>query len=66
MTPELTSLILDSTDQIKTLAPETQVMVRKSFARLYNMQSLILVVVASLQFVVALLQWQKKQIILKK
>lgn len=58
--------MLDCTDQTRMLSHETQIMVQRCFVRLYTMQSLIPAVVASLQFITALLQLQRKQIMLKK
>lgn len=63
---EEVAIILDRTDQILTLPPDKQAMVRRSFANMYNTQMTILIGIAAAQVLVTLLKWQREPLVLKK
>ncbi|KAH8702536.1 major facilitator superfamily domain-containing protein [Talaromyces proteolyticus] len=66
LSPEQTKLILDRTDQISTLPPEAQALVRQKLGSMYNTQMAILIGIAAAQVFATILQWRRKPIILKK
>ncbi|KAI6093015.1 hypothetical protein F4821DRAFT_253759 [Hypoxylon rubiginosum] len=66
--PEQTARVLDRTNQIQILSlpSETQAVIIESFGTLYNTQMAILIGISAAQVVASMLQWQRKEIILKK
>ncbi|KAI0120745.1 MFS general substrate transporter [Hypoxylon sp. NC0597] len=65
VSPIQVDLILDRTETIVNLPPETQALVRRAFGDMYNMQMTITIGIAAAQFLLVFLQWQRKAIILK-
>lgn len=65
LSPQQTALILDRTEEILTLPPETQPLVRQMFGDMYNKQMVILIGISAAQVCMTLLQWQRKPIVFK-
>ncbi|KAH8885981.1 MFS general substrate transporter [Thozetella sp. PMI_491] len=64
--PEQTALILDRTEEILTLPPNLEALVRQMFGRMYNTQMTILIGIAAAQVFMTTIQVQKKVLYLSK